>query len=172
MLKEMSQMFLQELNGSEPLMKCRKKQDGTGNPGSSVDLGTSAGVSWRRPASGPAYRRQELRKGLFVEQVKPACDANPKGASGVPREAENRKAHAGGGWGCKSVDLPVMGEEQRTPQDSRQGEWQPEKGRTKSLPAKFQESDTVLKSRMTGDCHVRFCERLGVKFPRPTRPFC
>ena len=25
------------------------------------------------------------------------------------------------------------------------------------------------KSRMTGDCHVRFRERLGVKFPRPTR---
>jgi hypothetical protein len=21
---------------------------------------------------------------------------------------------------------------------------------------------------MTGDCHVRFCERLGVQFPRPT----
>jgi len=23
---------------------------------------------------------------------------------------------------------------------------------------------------MTEDCHVRFCERLGVKFPLPTRP--
>ena len=22
---------------------------------------------------------------------------------------------------------------------------------------------------MTGDCHARFCERLGVKFPGPTR---
>ena len=22
---------------------------------------------------------------------------------------------------------------------------------------------------MTGDCHIRFCERLGVKFPLPTR---
>ena len=26
-----------------------------------------------------------------------------------------------------------------------------------------------VKSRMTGDCHVRFCEGLGVQFPRPTR---
>ena len=25
------------------------------------------------------------------------------------------------------------------------------------------------KSRMTGDCHVRFCERFGVKLPLPTR---
>jgi hypothetical protein len=25
------------------------------------------------------------------------------------------------------------------------------------------------KSRMTGDCHVRICESLGVKFPRATR---
>jgi hypothetical protein len=27
------------------------------------------------------------------------------------------------------------------------------------------------KSRMTGDCHVRFCERLRVKLPLPTRQF-
>jgi hypothetical protein len=27
------------------------------------------------------------------------------------------------------------------------------------------------KSRMTGDCQVRFCEGLGVKLPLPTRPF-
>jgi len=26
------------------------------------------------------------------------------------------------------------------------------------------------KSRMMGDYQVRFCERLGVKFPLPTRP--
>ncbi len=26
------------------------------------------------------------------------------------------------------------------------------------------------RSRMTGDCHVRICEVLGVKFPRSTRP--
>jgi len=25
------------------------------------------------------------------------------------------------------------------------------------------------KSRMTGDCHVRFCERDGVQFPVPTQ---
>jgi len=25
------------------------------------------------------------------------------------------------------------------------------------------------KSRMTGDCHVRFCERFRVKLPLPTR---
>ena len=28
---------------------------------------------------------------------------------------------------------------------------------------------SVKKSRMKGDFHVRFCERLGVKFPLPTR---
>jgi hypothetical protein len=26
------------------------------------------------------------------------------------------------------------------------------------------------RSRMTRECHVRICERLGVKFPEPTRP--
>jgi len=29
----------------------------------------------------------------------------------------------------------------------------------------------VMKSRMMGDYQVRFCERLGVKLPRSTRPF-
>jgi hypothetical protein len=29
--------------------------------------------------------------------------------------------------------------------------------------------DLYNKSRMTGDCHVRFCERLEGKFLRPTR---
>jgi len=24
---------------------------------------------------------------------------------------------------------------------------------------------------MTGDCHVRFCESLGVRFPRATHPY-
>jgi group II intron reverse transcriptase/maturase len=138
MLKEMSQMFLQELNESEPLMRCRNKQDGTGNPGSLVSLGISAGVSWRRPVSGPALRRQELQEGLCAEPAKPAGDANRKGASGAPREAESRKAQAGGGWGRMSIEVPAMGMEQRTPQNSRQGEWQPEEGRTKSLHAKSQ----------------------------------
>ena len=27
-------------------------------------------------------------------------------------------------------------------------------------------------SRMTRECQVRFCERLGVKFPGPTRQCC
>ena len=31
------------------------------------------------------------------------------------------------------------------------------------------EVKSVKKSRMTGDCQVRFCERLGVKLPRSTR---
>ena len=30
-------------------------------------------------------------------------------------------------------------------------------------------TDYQLKSRMTGDCHVRFREGLGGKFPRSTR---
>jgi hypothetical protein len=38
-------------------------------------------------------------------------------------------------------------------------------------PCKWDDSltDYQLKSRMMGDYHVRFCERLGVKFPLPTR---
>lgn len=39
-------------------------------------------------------------------------------------------------------------------------------------PCKWDDSltDYQLKSRMMGDYQVRFCERLGVKFPLPTRP--
>ena len=35
-----------------------------------------------------------------------------------------------------------------------------------AIPLNRRQDDT---SRMTGDCHVRFCEGLGVKFPRATR---
>ena len=37
----------------------------------------------------------------------------------------------------------------------------------KAKPSKWLDN----KSRMTGDCHVRICEGLGVKFPRSTRPY-
>ena len=32
-------------------------------------------------------------------------------------------------------------------------------------------NDDDDKSRMMGDCHVRFCERLEGKFPGSTRPY-
>ncbi len=41
-----------------------------------------------------------------------------------------------------------------------------EEPRNKAKPLNKWLDDT---SRMTGDCHVRFCEGLGGKFPRPTR---
>jgi hypothetical protein len=37
---------------------------------------------------------------------------------------------------------------------------------TRMILSSIQKSD---KSRMTGDCHVRFCESLGVKLPLATR---
>lgn len=79
-----------------------------------------------------------MQEGLFAELAKPVCDANRKGTSGAPREAESREARTGGGWGRKSVEAPVMGAEQRTPQDSMQSGWQPDKGRTMALQAKSQ----------------------------------
>jgi len=44
--------------------------------------------------------------------------------------------------------------------------WEEPGGKAKPPGLDWRRDD---KSRMTGDCHVRICEGLGVKFPRATR---
>src|SRR5262249_22849815 len=48
------------------------------------------------------------------------------------------------------------------------GAGQPGNGRNPMFNGRRQPSSGGT-SRMTRECHVRFCERLGVKFPGPTR---
>src|SRR5713226_4588807 len=83
-----------------------------------------------------------------------------------PHKGLSTDARHRGGWACSSVEVPVMGMERRSPLTlfhqlvncairrnrlMQRGLWSGEK------------------SRMSREAPVRFCEGLGVQFPRATR---
>ncbi len=138
-------------------------------PGASHSSGNSSGDDLILPERHPACRRREAQPGSCMERENLAGDAKGKGASGDHREAESSDAPARGGLLRRSDEGPVMGLERREQviaieigstgngrNPPRNGRRQPSRDGT---------------SRMTRECHVRFCERLGVKFPGPTRQF-
>ena len=85
-------------------------------------------------------------------------------------EGESTNAKHGGGPTRISVEVSVMEMERRGwiiwPYCLVNQRWEELGGKAKPLEFVWRLDD---KSRMTGDCHVRFCEGLGVKFPRATR---
>ena len=117
----------------------------------------------------PACRQREARPGCRMERENLAGDAKGKGASGSNREAESTDAPERGGLPRSSVEAGVMLVERRgwvvavelgptglCPGGARRfsGRRQPSRGGT---------------SRMMREYQVRICERLGVRFPGPTR---
>ena len=98
----------------------------------------------------------------FVTDVKGKAASGYPTSVNVPMRFQGADAfvvplkprNGGGGKGC---NCPVF-VRRKTEQS----------GVTKRRNKLWKEQDD--KSRMTGDCQVRFRERLGVKFPLPTRP--
>ena len=82
------------------------------------------------------------------------------------REAKSREASVGGGWSCSSEEVTVMVMERRASHNrfKMENNW-----KFRMIFDLKPKPKGVMKSRMTGDCQVRFCERLGVKLPRSTR---
>lgn len=98
--------------------------------------------------------------------LSPRCEGRT--SSRDPDKRESTDAEHRGGSARSSEEVPVMGMERRGRHDPADQRGPTGNGMSLSGIAKpFEWS--VMKSRMTGDCHVRFCERLGVKFPRSTR---
>ena len=138
---------------------------GRGPPGPSPGISSGDGMiptEWH-----PACRRREDQSGFRTERENLAGDGKEKGTSGSNREAESTDEPARGGLLRSSKEAGVMPVERRgqvtdvgsEPTDNRRssnsnGRRQPSRGGT---------------SRMTRECQVRICERLGVKFPGPTR---
>ena len=104
--------------------------------------------------------------GSCMERENLHGDAKGKGTSGYNREAESTDAPARGGLprssvkrgnarGAKGAGHRHLGRVNRQREEPDiNGRRQPSRGGT---------------SRMTREGHVRICERLGVKFPGPTR---
>jgi hypothetical protein len=115
----------------------------------------------------PVCRRRDSHSGFRMERENLAGDAKGKGASGSHREAESTDAPERGGLPRSSDEAGVMLVERRG-RVTEVGSGQPATGGTWSINGRRQPSNGGT-SRMTRECQVRICERLGVKFPGPTR---
>jgi hypothetical protein len=122
----------------------------------------------RRPKRHPACRRRDAQSGSCAERENLAGDAKGKGTSGSNREPESTDAPERGGLPRSSVEAGVMPVEQRgrviavelgrTGQTGRSPKFQ----RKAAAFVRWHESDDARVSSP-------LCERLGVKFPEPTR---
>src|SRR5258707_344281 len=136
-------------------------------PGGCHSSGISLGDVLRLPKRHPAWRRREAQSGSCTERENLAGDAKGKGASGSNREAESTDAPERGGLPCSSDEAGVMLVERRG-RSPTLGASQLATGGAPILDGRRQPSFGGT-SRMTRECHVRICERLGVKLPGPTR---
>ena len=96
-------------------------------------------------------------------------DAKGKGTSGVNREAESTDAPERDGLLRSSSDETGVMPVERRKQAIAIWIGSTGNGRNPIFNGRRQPSCGGT-SRMTRECQVRICERLGVKFPRPTRP--
>ena len=127
-------------------------------PGGDPSSGISLGDVLRLPKRHPACRRREAQPGSCMERENLCGDAKGKGTSGSNREAESTNAPSRGGpmpvERRERVIAICLGSTGNGRNPMIYGRRQPSCGGT---------------SRMMREYQVRFCERLGVKFPGPTR---
>src|SRR3981081_235659 len=115
----------------------------------------------------PACRWREAQPGSCKERENLAGDAKGKGSSGSNRKAESTDAPERGGLLRSSDEVAVMVMERRGRLiDDESG--QLVTGRSLKFNGRRQPSFDGT-SRMMREYQVRICERLGVKFPGPTR---
>ena len=135
-------------------------------PGGDPSSGISSGDVLRLPERHPACRRREAQPGSCAERENLAGDGKGKGASGSNREAESTDAPERGGLLRSSDEAGVMPVEEGA--GHRRWVGSTGNGRNLTCNGRRQPSrgDT---SRMMREYQVRICERLGVKFPGPTR---
>ena len=136
-------------------------------PGVDPTSGISLGDVLILPKRHPACRRREARPGSGTERENLAGDGKGKGASGSNREAESTNAPERGGLPRSSDEGSVM-ELERRRWVTTVGVGSTGNGMSPACNGRRQPSggDT---SRISREAYVRICERLGVRFPGPTR---
>src|SRR5918994_3584506 len=136
-------------------------------PGGDPSFGISSGDALILPKRHPACRGREAQPGSCMERENLFGDAKGKGASGSNREAESTDAPGRGGLLRSSDEAGVMPAERR---ERAIAIWlgSTGNGRNPMFNGRRQPSRGGT-SRMMREYQVRICERLGVKFPGPTR---
>src|SRR5215216_5214273 len=147
-------------------MKCRKRIRRCQNRGVTRPPGSARGKPEACP-SGIRHVGGAKQSGSCTERENLDGDAKGKGTSGSNREAESTDAPARGGLLRSSDEAGVMPGERR---EQAIAIWigSTGNGRNPMFNGRRQPSRGGT-SRMTRECQVRICERLGVKFPGPTR---
>ena len=136
-------------------------------PGGDPSSGISLGDALILPERHPACRRREARPGFRMERENLFSDVKGQATSGSNREGESTEAERRGGAARSGVEGPVMGLERRG--------WviAADLGQLVRREEPFVQwkaaAFTRWQSRMMREYPVRICERLGVKFPGPTR---
>ena len=148
-------------------MKCRKRIRRCQNRGVTLPPGSARGKPLILPERHPACRRREAQPGSCTERENLDGDAKGKSTSGSNREAESTDAPERGGLPRSSVEAGVMLVERR---ERAIAIWlgSTGNGRNPMFNGRRQPSHGGT-SRMMREYQVRICERLGVKFPGPTR---
>src|SRR5216117_3387975 len=114
----------------------------------------------------PASRWREAQPGPCKERENLAGDAKGKGPSGANRKAESTDAPERGGLLRSSEEAAVMVVERRGRViDDESGQLATGGARSSTEGGSLIDGT----SRMNREVQVRICERLGVKFPGPTR---
>src|SRR6266481_5301574 len=139
-------------------------------PGGDPSFGISLGDVLRLPKRHPACRWREPQLGSCTERENLTGDAKGKGASGANREAESTDASGRGGL-LRSSDEAGQCPWSEGGRSPTLGVSQLATGGAPILDGRRQPSFGGT-SRMTRECQVRICERLGVKLPGPTRQRC
>jgi len=146
--------------------RCRSVEIGLGDVETGGSPGTSSEDVLRLAERHPACRRREARPGFRMERENLAGDGKGKGTSGSNREAEIPMRR-------RRADCFVVAKKRgnaRGAKGAGHRHWRGPtgNGRSSMFNGRRQPSCDGT-SRMTRECQVRFCERLGVQFPGPTR---
>jgi hypothetical protein len=104
---------IRETNASEPLMTHRNALQMTSKPGAHHSPGISVAVTCLLATWCPVYRWRDSNPGSGPELGNSACDVKGKPYKWDPRRGKSTDAYAGGGSSRTSVEVPVMGMEQR-----------------------------------------------------------
>ena len=140
----------------------------TSKPGSVPAPGNSMAETYLLAMRCPVYRRRESHPGFRTELENLVGDAKGKGTSGRPARPKVPMRQPG-------ADCPVVAMKRSNVRGAK-GVGHPRRdrfgqlatggtGRSRRKAAAFRGGT----SRMSREAQVRICERLGVKFPGPTR---
>jgi len=159
---------VRETNASEPLMRPRNGSTGGIKTGAPPLSGKSMAETCILAMRCPGYRWRDSNFGSGPELENLFGGDKGKGTSGSSARPKVPIRRAG-------ADCPVVAMKRGNARGAK-GAGHPRCDRFGQLATggagRLWRKAAAFKggtSRVTGDCHARFCERLGVKFPGPTR---